>query len=687
MVKLKGNSATQALYADEENTLCWVARPRSRPRYNDQNDANKRAVKCAEREKKVKHRLNERGSGNGGSVRGAHVFQEMTSNPPSPVVYNADRTEVDFACLLHVSWSFWTWKLRDGGWPLDENLQPTPASETPKTGSARSLTFKLAAVALTIVSALAGTGLAKWLRTPPSATGTTTNPGAEGKAARQFPGRTFLDWNKPDLVLILTGQQNGYMLPCGCSRPQYGGLERRYNLLQMIKKAGWPYAAVDLGDIAQKQGIAGLPNQQGLIKWIYSMKALKEMDYTAVSFGENEVTLGLPSLLDEYALNEEKPRVIVGNLIDADKNFPTMTETWKGVTPPKSDITVGITAAVGQAMQDKFKELTREDKKFTFERTPVALDRVLKDMAAKNVHLPVLLYQGPMTRSGGKKPYTEAMACAEAYPQFPIIVCLSEEDDPPARPIEITTRAGTKNLVFMLGMKGRFIGVVGVWKTGKKDKPFEFKHERIELGEEFMTPADKEKGHPVVELIEAYTRELKDKDYLKKYGQVRHSLQVLPKVPGLKKDVAVTYAGSEACKKCHDHAYDVWKKSPHSHAYKTLVDATRPGNRQFDPECIVCHTVGFGYVSGYVNEKETPKLKDVGCESCHGPCNVHVLNPNDTEWHKRINPWKYLPANKRENAIDQFCQKCHDIDNDVTWIHGGFKKKWPVIDHPTPKGN
>src|SRR5262245_25400517 len=49
----------------------------------------------------------------------------------------------------------------------------------------------------------------------------------------------FRDWPKPDFVLMLTGEQHGYVLPCGCSSPQYGGLERRYNFLQTLKEKGW----------------------------------------------------------------------------------------------------------------------------------------------------------------------------------------------------------------------------------------------------------------------------------------------------------------------------------------------------------------------------------------------------------------------------------------------------------------
>ncbi|MFM7149638.1 MAG: multiheme c-type cytochrome [Gemmataceae bacterium] len=541
----------------------------------------------------------------------------------------------------------------------------------------RGLAFQIAALCLTVVSALAGTGLAKWLRTTPSAA-------KEVTGNTKFPNRLFQEWNKPDLVLLVSGQMHGYLLPCGCSRPQVGGVERRYNLVQMFKEAGWPYAAVDLGDLAQHHGPAGLPNQQGLIKYVYSMKALKEMDYSAIGFGETEVNQGLFNVLAEYSLNDPKPRVIMGNLLDQETNFPEMTKPWVDVEPINSGIRLGITAITGPSISNKIKELSRGDNKIRFERTPDAIDRVLREMNDKKVQLPILLYQGPPTRNAGKKPYTEAMACAEFYPQFPVIVCSSDEEEPPSRPIEVSNKTGGKSLIISLGKKGKFVGVIGFWKSKQKDQPFDIKYERVELTEDFLTPSEKEVGHPLLALMESYTKDLKDKNYLEKYGQVRHSLQVMPKMSGLQRDVEVKYAGSHVCKRCHESAYDVWKKSGHSHAYQTLVDAKRPENRQYDPECIVCHTVGFGFQSGFVNESKTPLLKDVGCESCHGPSFVHVQNPNDKEWHKRINPWKHLPSDKREDAMDQFCQKCHDIDNDVTWIHGGFKKKWPKVAHPTP---
>src|SRR5262249_29163563 len=185
--------------------------------------------------------------------------------------------------------------------PIEPNKDGAPGPAPACRGCAltRGLAFKLAALGLTAVSALGGTGLARWLRNPPS---------RPLPAAAPKPPRLFRDWDKPDLVLLLSAEQHGYLLPCGCSDPQYGGLERRYNFLRQLRERGWPVVAVDLGDIAQREGPAKLANQQGLIKYRYTMKALKAMDYTAVGVGANEAA---PSLLPgpgEYAQDDACPR-------------------------------------------------------------------------------------------------------------------------------------------------------------------------------------------------------------------------------------------------------------------------------------------------------------------------------------------------------------------------------------------
>jgi hypothetical protein len=308
------------------------------------------------------------------------------------------------------------------------------------------------------------------------------------------------------------------------------------------------------------------------------------------------------------------------------------------------------------------------------------LPKMIKKVDEQQPDVKVLLYQGN-DKSAAK--------CAEAFPQFDVILHLSETDTPPQ-----TLKTVGKTLLVEVGHKGKHVGVVGVFlHPDRPQQPVELRYQMVELGPEYQTPPEKEKDQPIVQLMEQYTRELRDGNYLAKYIQVNHPLQVEVK------DVVPTYRGSEACKKCHAHAYQVWqdqgkeeekagkKRRAHVIAYPELVDAKRPANRQYDGECVVCHVTGFGYKGGFTNERDTAKLENVGCESCHGPASEHVKNPENAQWRKLLNPWKAPEKEtpeakeKRLFAIDQMCQKCHDPDNDVHW---NFKKKWPNVEHHTP---
>jgi Cytochrome c554 and c-prime len=542
----------------------------------------------------------------------------------------------------------------------------------------RGTGFVLAALGLTLVSVLGATGLARWLRTPPV---------QEKSAAPEGPA-LFHGWPaKLEMAFLLSGQMHGYMLPCGCSDPQLGGLERRYNFLQELKAKGWPIVALDMGDIPQKHGPVTLPNHQGRIKYRYSMTALQKMDYSAVSFGEYEAGLPLMDALAEWALQFPTPPFVSANLSEPD--FKPCVLPWVQTTAKGSQASVGVTAIVGPSVIAQIK-----DPMVKFAPTEKTLPDVLKLMTAKKVDLRVLLYHGSMETpaKGFKEP--EAIALAKAFPELDLILCLSESDEPAGQPTMVQHAAGRKTMVVSLGHKSKYVGVVGVFATGEKATPYELRYELVQLSPHYATPPAKVKDHPIIELMEEYTRELKKANYLEQVSQSKHPNQVA--IPG----VTPTYVGSDACKGCHKSAYKVWEKSTHSIAYQGskehhgLVDAKQPSLRQFDPECIVCHSVGYGYQSGFVSTQKTPKLTDVGCESCHGPASEHVKNQKDPQlmgndpWPALMNPWKApekeTPAakDKRLLRIDRFCQGCHDIDNDVTWTHGGFNRKWPLIAHP-----
>ncbi|HEX5269027.1 MAG TPA: cytochrome c family protein, partial [Gemmataceae bacterium] len=587
------------------------------------------------------------------------------------------------------------------------NVGPDPATPAGRTpASARGTAFKTGAIVLAGLCLVIGA--ACWLHkeTPEDQSQTPEEPD---------PAGLFFGWDRPLFAVVLSAQEHGYLQPCGCSDPQYGGLERRYNFLQSLRlpKAkggrGWPVVAYDLGDIAQTEAPAKLANVQALIKYRYSMQALKIMGYSAVSFGESEAALPLAAAMDEYALNEDRPPVLAFNLTDKDKLFPDKSRggpEWGGsyvgswqVTPVTPGVHVGAVGIIGT--HDKAtvadlitkgvlpagtvvptsvgEQITKNDRHTRFEPANKAVPAGVAAMNVRNPDFRVLLYQGPVEL---------AKLIPTVAPDFNIILCVSQEDEPPGRPEVVKTPKG-ETWVIRVGHKGKNLGVVGVFRP-KAGGPFEMKYQLVPIAPRYKTRPPDKAGQPIIALMERYTRELKSEDYLSKYGKVPHPTQAALKLAPAAGVNDSDYVGSEACKKCHATAFKIWAKSKHATAYTTLVNAKEPSLREYDPECVVCHTVGFRYQTGYANAAKTPNLKDVGCESCHGPGGAHVKRPRNAAIHALMNPWK-APVNEtpkakeqREFKIEGMCRGCHDAENDVTWK--AFAPKWKDVDHPTPPG-
>jgi hypothetical protein len=538
-----------------------------------------------------------------------------------------------------------------------------------ETKTEGGVSLRTAALLLGAVAALtvAGAVALRWALSGSSvATGAEEHAPPTTSSTPSLAVRAFAGWDKPDFVLLLSAQEHGYLLPCGCSSPQRGGLERRYNLIQSLKQKGWPVVPLELGDVAQLHGPQSLPNVQGLIKYRYAMLARKLMGYPAAGIGEYEAALPFKAALDEWALNEQRPRILAANLHDKETNFPQEVSDFVVENVNATPYRVGVAGVVGPSVRDKMTG----DPQVQFDLVRDTLRVVLGKIAAERTDFRVLLYQGSAK---------EAHACAKSFPEFQVILCRCEDDEGSSRP-----EMEGNTFIISVGHKGKNVGVVGAFHPANPGQPFTMRYQQVVLGEEYMTPAAERGAHPVVQLMERYTKELKEGSgsgpYLQKYGQGNHALQVA--VQG----AVPTYAGSERCKSCHKHAYQVWENSQHAHAYKTLVDKKHPSLRQYDGECIVCHVTGFGYKSGFTDEVKTPKLKDVGCESCHGPGSAHVKDQYNETWHELMNPWKAKGNEtveqkaRRVLRINEACRKCHDEDNDVHW---DFDKKWPQIAHPS----
>lgn len=87
-------------------------------------------------------------------------------------------------------------------------------------------------------------------------------PGSAG-AETGTSKKLFADWPKPVAALLISGEQDGYLEPCGCTSGQLGGLRRRYDLIRHIRETDqWPLALVDLGSLVKDPaGARGGPSR------------------------------------------------------------------------------------------------------------------------------------------------------------------------------------------------------------------------------------------------------------------------------------------------------------------------------------------------------------------------------------------------------------------------------------------
>jgi len=185
---------------------------------------------------------------------------------------------------------------------------------------------------------------------------------------------------------------------------------------------------------------------------------------------------------------------------------------------------------------------------------------------------------------------------ASMPPVVDCVVCPSDSDEP-----RLLSEPGAKPQAFSVGRFGRYVGRLAV-VISKQAGPVALQFDSIPVAETLAN--DK----TLTELYQHYQQLVKDGNLLEKY----------PRIP-LPGDLA--YTGSKACGKCHEYEYQKWTVQAHAGALETLK---KVGSDR-DPECVICHVVGMEYASGFVTEEQTPHLKDVGCEDCHGPGSEHVL--------------------------------------------------------------
>jgi hypothetical protein len=577
--------------------------------------------------------------------------------PAAPSVELAPVATSEHKAVAHDSIAFKVPEFRDSALP-----EPPPSKPLLGTSVAQSLQT------LPGPSIEAAPNVAHSTKVEPAAENPLGHAASSGKEARPAydpvkengtifdvengKGRSWT-WPKPNLALLITGRQEGYFEPCGCAGldRMKGGMDRRDKLLKKMKES-WkcPCLPMDVGGLAKGRGL------QAEIKFQTMVSALKDMKYCAIGLGVTDLHLSATELMSVTASLAGQPASpFVSANVGLIEFNPQTLQSYRLLEA--AGMKLAVTGVLGKTFQNQIND-------------PEVL---MADPVQKLTPLvPLLQEQKPdhmvLLAFASKD---ESIALGKQFPQFDIVVTAG---GPPEPPREVETIPETGALLVEVGEKTMNAMVLAFY--GPKQP---IRYQRVPLDSRFD---DQHAGAGPVPLSAMQQFMASYQDGLKNVGFEGLGLHASP-YP--KQELLGRFVGSEQCKSCHEGSFIQWKKTPHSRAYQTL--AKLPVPRVFDPECISCHVVGwdtqnfFPYQSGYRSLAATPQLINVGCESCHGPGERHIIAENGSDEALKTKIQQLIKVSKEDAQGDNHphrCQNCHDLDNSPAFK---FEVYFPKIEH------
>ena len=370
-----------------------------------------------------------------------------------------------------------------------------------------------------------------------------------------------------EVVLLISGGTQGHLEPCGCGGQRRGGLSGRPRALRELGSASGGCILVDAGDAVGGSG------RQDDLKFQATALALRSMGYHAVALGDQDLSLDHTFL--ESTIAPLRLPVVCGDLAGATPWAPRYrSATVRGVRVLLVGL-MGGDGAAGPAPSD-------------LAGTGQALRAIAATARGKYDLAVVIAHRLP-----------SAPDIVRAALPGPCVIILADSgrNEPPP-PLALANC-----LVVDPGQAGRYLTRVGV-RLAPSGHIVSFTYRAVPV----TAPAGDGASAPA--FLRLYRSRVAAEDL------VGHATQ-RPLPDGER------FVGSSSCGACHESQHTKWGGSAHAHAFSTLIRA----GAEADPECVGCHTVGFGLQSGFSGRTPTPHLAAVGCEACHGPGGRHAADP------------------------------------------------------------
>lgn len=398
---------------------------------------------------------------------------------------------------------------------------------------------------------------------------------------------------RPDLVLLVTGGTNGMMETCNCSGPMPGGLARRSGLACSYRAAFENVFLLDSGDMFWIE-----PTD---IRNGYVLQGYAQIGYDAVALGDQEWA---SDDLGQFLARGDAP--YLASSVDLSGLAPRL-----GVRPV-------VTRQFGQVKLAVLAYVSPEAFRFVVSK---AAERItLRDAVDLSKRVATLQRAGHVVVVvvHGEAEQVEQIAATGGAD----LVIRGHT----TRCAETLTRVGTTPVAKIGGHP--YVGVLAM-KVGRGGRIDAIEY-RVEVVSEHW-PLDTR----LMQTYQAYA-----------HVAMRKALDV-HRTEGLK------YVPSATCGACHKKQYASWSVSAHARAYKTLQRAGRTA----DPNCVMCHTSGFGTKNGFYTLDKTPKLAGVNCQDCH---RFDITDDHKNESFKHTRP----------RANDEVCTTCHTPITDPNGRYG-----------------
>jgi hypothetical protein len=369
--------------------------------------------------------------------------------------------------------------------------------------------------------------------------------------------------SKKNVAIVISGDTAGWIVPCGCTANQSGGLLRRASFVADDRRR----AEVIVADAG---GAPGGASDYDRCKFEFILDGERLMGSSAHNLGGPELALGV-AYLKKLAVECREPFLSANA---RDREGRPIAEPFRIVSAGGRRI--GLLGVVSPRFQTADSHL--DDPK-------ESILAVLPQLKGCDSTI-VLAYL----------PEDELRQLSAALPEVDAVI-----GGPTGQSIPPEHVGGL--LVGSATNKGKFLIELSISAEAAHPR---LDGRTVEMTAQFSNDAEQERN------VKSFYSALARQDFTA--AQTSFAPQTIKR-----RTADYAQSGSEACAKCHSQEYGVWRKSGHSRAWQTLVDR----GAHVDAACQRCHTTGFG-AGGFESVSLSPKHVGVQCESCHGPSGNHL---------------------------------------------------------------